>query len=166
MGKERCMTADLFKKICEEEGLIHHGDFMDMVEYSVKNPVFTGYLIDAAQYSCAFDDDGEPTEEPLVDISISDAFFPFCKGFNRHVHLKGHYLTEENLRDHLKRVKEAYKQIKKNIKVQTTMSVDQFCDLLRSCEVSAFIDTRKVMKATKITLDKPVEKFLKGFMGK
>lgn len=160
------MNVKLFKKICEEEGFIFHGAIVGIVEYSVANPVFPQFLMKAVELSCEYDDDGEPTDEPCIDIFISDAFFPFCKGFNRHVHLKGHYCTEANLRDHLKRVQEAYKQIKENLKVQTTLTVDQFCDMLRDTDVSVHIDSRKAMKKTTITLDKPVAEFLKGFKNK
>ena len=66
----------------------------------------------------------------------------------------------------MKRVQEAYKQIKENIKVQNTLTVDQFCDMLRDIDVSINIDSRKAMTKTKITLDKPVAEFLKGFENK
>lgn len=160
------MDVKLFKKVCEEEGLHHLATMCGLVEYGIKNPVFDGYYIQTAQLSCEFDDDGEPTDEPEINIFISSAFYPLCKGFNRHVNLKGHYCTEKNLRDHLKRVQEAYEQIKENIKTQTVLTVDQFTDMLHCCEVSCHIDHRKVMKKTKIDLGKPILDFLKGFEAK
>ena len=45
-------------------------------------------------------------------------------------------------------------------------TVDQFCDMLRDTDVSIYIDSRKAMTKTKITLDKPVAEFLKGFKNK
>jgi hypothetical protein len=50
--------------------------------------------------------------------------------------------------------------------VQKTLTVDQFCDMLRDTDVSIYIDSRKAMTKTKITLDKPVAEFLKGFKNK